>query len=172
MFFLWLEIRVTMCVHIPNHAMGTIFLILLKNFVNSNKMLFSRENVIFEIFISTTFVFKRDEVHGMKKVCGCLFRFLLSEMKLLILASILAFILCCDTRHQMVSHWRFCFLKSHLQILPSWVACCKAAFTCCSCVIISSITLWITLFFWSISLSRFAPLRVFFLKKCRCHCGN
>ena len=32
MFFLWLEIRVTMCVHIPNHAMGTIFLILLKNF--------------------------------------------------------------------------------------------------------------------------------------------
>ena len=60
----------TMCVHIPNHAMGTIFLILLKNFVNSNKMLFSRENVIFEIFISTTFVFKRDEVHGMEKVCG------------------------------------------------------------------------------------------------------
>ena len=91
MFFLWLEIRVTMCVHIPNHAMGTIFLILLKNFVNSNKMLFSRENVIFEIFISTTFVFKRDEVHGMEKVCGWVFRFLLSGMKLLILVSVLAF---------------------------------------------------------------------------------
>ena len=68
----------------------------------------------FRDFYIFNFRFKRDEVHGMEKVCGCLFRFLLSEMKLLILASILAFILCCDTRHQMVSHWRFCFLKSHL----------------------------------------------------------
>ena len=63
------------------------------------KCRFREKNVIFEIFISTTFVFKRDEVHGMEKVCGWVFRFLLSGMKLLILASVLAFILCCDTRH-------------------------------------------------------------------------
>ena len=73
----------------------------------------------------------------------------------------------------MVSHWWFVFLKSYyylnfsswgLLLNRSWVACCKAAFTRCSCVIASWITLWITLFFWSISLSRFAPLRVFFWK--------
>ena len=96
-----------------------IFDTIFANFVNSNKMLFSKENVIFEIFISTTFVFKRDEVHGMEKVCGWVFRFLLSGMKLLILASVLAFILCCDTRHQMVSHWRFLFFEKPLISLSS-----------------------------------------------------
>ena len=41
-----------------NHATGTIFLMFLKKFINSNKMSFSRENVIFEIFISLTSVSK------------------------------------------------------------------------------------------------------------------
>ena len=80
---------------------------LLKKFINSNKMPYFRDFYFYD------FRFKRDEVHEMEKVCGwdfkaetsknlshlsylqrChVFLFLLSEMKLLILASVLASVL-------------------------------------------------------------------------------
>ena len=81
---------------------------LLKKFINSNKMPYFRDFYFYD------FRFKRDEVHEMEKVCGwdfkaetsknlshlsylqrChVFRFLLLEMKLLILASVLASVSC------------------------------------------------------------------------------
>ena len=48
--------------------------------------------LIFEIFISMTFVFKRDDVHGMEKVCSWDFK---AEV-------------------EMVSHWRFFVFEKQL----------------------------------------------------------
>ena len=57
------ETRVTMCVHIPNHAMGTIFLILLKKLCQFEQNAVLERKYYFRDFYIYDFHFKRDEVH-------------------------------------------------------------------------------------------------------------